>query len=162
MLVFWFRLVARNSRADGFSRHGSGVQRCLVFWSSPKKRSQALLGSNLTRDIRADGAPSVQPSPGRYLPPGAVFCFAVFLTTVCASLWTPEPCLKKSNLSISHSFHGGVRSAAWCLKSPGPPAASGGGASGRSGWPRQRRRRKRACRELAVVEPASSTADRCA
>jgi hypothetical protein len=35
----------------------------LLFWGCPEKRSRALLGSNLARDIRADGAPIAASQP---------------------------------------------------------------------------------------------------
>ena len=56
-----------------------------VFWSGLEKRSQALLGSNLTRDIQADGAPSA-------IGPLGIAWGPFDLKTP----WTPEPCLKKS------------------------------------------------------------------
>ena len=58
----------------------------VVQWPCPEKRSQALRGRNLTRDIRVDGAqrcigPLVED------PSGAVFF---------PYPWTPSSCLRKS------------------------------------------------------------------
>ena len=46
----------------------------LVQWRCPEKRSQALRGRNLTRDIRGDGAPKVHRAPDGDTHPG-LFCF---------------------------------------------------------------------------------------
>lgn len=51
------------------------------------------------------------------------------------ALWTPEPCLKKSfSFQSIHSAAAYSSADSVCLKAPGPRAASGGAASGRSGW----------------------------
>jgi hypothetical protein len=49
-----------------------------------KKRSQALLGSNLTRDIQADAAPMARPASGGKSSEAVAF----------EPHWTPERCLK--------------------------------------------------------------------
>lgn len=66
----------------GVGTDGGFLLSCL----SSEKRSQALLGSNLARDIRADGAPRVHLALGSIRRQGLFFCDS----------WTPEPCLKKS------------------------------------------------------------------
>ena len=56
---------------------------CLV------KRKRALRGRNLSRDSRAEGAPRVHRASGVYGTLGARFSIR--------TLWTPEPCLRKSH-----------------------------------------------------------------
>jgi hypothetical protein len=56
-----------------------------VRFGRPEKRSQALLGSNLTRDIQADGAPMARPASGGKSSEAVAF----------EPHWTPERIFEK-------------------------------------------------------------------
>lgn len=64
------RARSRSGFSIGFSRHGFGVRRrCRgrgwrLRFARPVKRSRALLGSNPTRNSRADGAPQARGPAG--------------------------------------------------------------------------------------------------
>src|SRR5690606_44324 len=64
-----------------------------------EKRSQALRGRNLARETSTDGVPKAQPASGGLWLPG------VLLECPARSLWTPEPCLRKSRYSIVPAHH---------------------------------------------------------
>ena len=91
---FWFiRLKNAPGFARGFSRHKSGVQWYLpmtlsrsINWSRLEKRSQALRGRNLTRDIQA---------PVRQWRVRPLMAFVTRGRSL-ESHWTPDLCLRKS------------------------------------------------------------------
>ena len=72
-------VAAGVARGAGGSKVEGGWKRGgrMVPWLCPEKRSQALRGRNLTRDIRVDGAPKVHRAPAGETRPGS-FSFRAF------------------------------------------------------------------------------------